>query len=122
MAGQRSNQLNYVPTCQINEMRNRQCLYGSARFTYLRRLPVTPRHVSRLVRTAHEPPGRNQGKPRSSFIVTASEKTRKTAHKIPRTTLTAACGHGLPSYKRLVIHARFAKATLTVVTILSRGS
>jgi hypothetical protein len=34
MAGQRSNQLNYVPTRQINEMRNRQCLYGFARFAY----------------------------------------------------------------------------------------
>jgi hypothetical protein len=26
VTGQRSNQLNYVPTRQINEMRNRQCL------------------------------------------------------------------------------------------------
>jgi hypothetical protein len=25
VTGQRSNQLNYVPTRQINEMRNRQC-------------------------------------------------------------------------------------------------
>jgi hypothetical protein len=25
VTGQRSNQLNYVPTCQINEMRNLQC-------------------------------------------------------------------------------------------------
>jgi len=33
-AGQRSNQLNYVPTRQINEMRNRQCLCGFARFAY----------------------------------------------------------------------------------------
>jgi hypothetical protein len=38
MAGQRSNQLNYVPTRQINEMRNRQCLCGFARFAY--RAPV----------------------------------------------------------------------------------
>jgi len=35
MAGQRSNQLNYVPTRQINEMRNRQCLCGFARFAYV---------------------------------------------------------------------------------------
>ena len=28
VTGQRSNQLNYVPTRQINEMRNRQCLCG----------------------------------------------------------------------------------------------
>src|ERR1700691_5652329 len=34
VTGQRSNQLNYVPTCQINEMRNRQCLCGFARFAY----------------------------------------------------------------------------------------
>ncbi len=34
MLGQRSNQLNYVPTRQINEMRNRQCLRGFARFAY----------------------------------------------------------------------------------------
>ena len=32
--GQRSNQLNYVPTRQINEMRNRQYSYGVARFAY----------------------------------------------------------------------------------------
>jgi hypothetical protein len=31
VTGQRSNQLNYVPTRQINEMRNRQCLCGIAR-------------------------------------------------------------------------------------------
>ena len=35
MLGQRSNQLNYVPTRQINEMRNRQCLCGFARFAYV---------------------------------------------------------------------------------------
>jgi hypothetical protein len=31
VTGQRSNQLNYVPTRQINEMRNNQCLCGFAR-------------------------------------------------------------------------------------------
>ncbi len=31
VTGQRSNQLNYVPTRQINKMRNRQCLCGLAR-------------------------------------------------------------------------------------------
>ena len=35
VTGQRSNQLNYVPTRQINEMRNRQCLCGIARLAYL---------------------------------------------------------------------------------------
>jgi hypothetical protein len=34
VTGQRSNQLNYVPTRQINEMRNRQCLCGFARIAY----------------------------------------------------------------------------------------
>jgi hypothetical protein len=34
VTGQRSNQLNYVPTRQINWMRNRQCLYGLAPFAY----------------------------------------------------------------------------------------
>ena len=34
VTGQRSNQLNYVPTRQINEMRNRQCLCGFAQFAY----------------------------------------------------------------------------------------
>src|SRR6201997_5701853 len=40
VTGQRSNQLNYVPTRQINEMRNRQCLCGFARFAH--RAPVAP--------------------------------------------------------------------------------
>ena len=34
VTGQRSNQLNYVPTRQINQMRNRQYLCGFARFAY----------------------------------------------------------------------------------------
>ena len=34
MAGQRSNQLNYVPTCQINQMQNLQCLCGFAGSAY----------------------------------------------------------------------------------------
>src|SRR5271156_6988828 len=34
VTGQRSNQLNYVPTRQINKMRNKQCLCGSAHFAY----------------------------------------------------------------------------------------
>src|SRR5580704_9030001 len=34
VTGQRSNQLNYVPTRQINEMRNRQYSCGVARFAY----------------------------------------------------------------------------------------
>ena len=35
VTGQRSNQLNYVPTRQINKMRNNQCLCGIARFAYV---------------------------------------------------------------------------------------
>jgi hypothetical protein len=35
VTGQRSNQLNYVPTRQINEMRNRQCLCGVARIAQI---------------------------------------------------------------------------------------
>jgi hypothetical protein len=38
VTGQRSNQLNYVPTRQINKMRNRQCLCGFARFAYIAQL------------------------------------------------------------------------------------
>ena len=34
VTGQRSNQLNYVPTRQINEVRNNQCLCGLARSAY----------------------------------------------------------------------------------------
>ena len=34
MPGQRSNQLNYVPTRQINKMRNNQCLCGFAPIAY----------------------------------------------------------------------------------------
>ena len=34
VTGQRSNQLNYVPTCQINKIRNKQCLCGYAQFAY----------------------------------------------------------------------------------------
>jgi hypothetical protein len=32
VTGQHSNQLNYVPTCQINKMHDRQCLCSVARF------------------------------------------------------------------------------------------
>src|SRR4029077_7289778 len=35
VTGQRSNQLNYVPTRQINKMRNNQCLCGFAQIAYL---------------------------------------------------------------------------------------
>ena len=38
VTGQRSNQLNYVPTRQINKMYNRQCLCGLARLAYIAQL------------------------------------------------------------------------------------
>jgi hypothetical protein len=34
VTGQRSNQLNYVPNRQINQMRNNQCLCGVAQIAY----------------------------------------------------------------------------------------
>jgi hypothetical protein len=34
VTGQRSNQLNYVPTRQFNNMRNNQCLCGFAQIAY----------------------------------------------------------------------------------------
>ncbi len=39
VTGQRSNQLNYVPTRQINEMRNNQCLCAVHDLQTLHRLP-----------------------------------------------------------------------------------
>ena len=60
VTGQRSNQLNYVPTCQINVMRNRQCLCCFARFAY--RAPVAPdcpkerESCPNRPRTASKPP------------------------------------------------------------------
>ena len=55
VTGQRSNQLNYVPTRQINEIRNRQCLYRY-KLHILRRLPKATRIACISVRTAHKPP------------------------------------------------------------------
>jgi hypothetical protein len=40
VTGQRSNQLNYVPTRQINDMRNRQCLCSAISTEQLCRLPL----------------------------------------------------------------------------------
>ena len=58
MAGQRSNQLNYVPTRQINEMRNNQCLCGFAQTAYraLIAFPCPEKRYYRLNRpqTAHK--------------------------------------------------------------------
>ncbi len=75
MAGQRSNQLNYVPTRQINKMRNRQCLCSFAQIAYraLLAFPCLKERFSRLNRpqTAHKLlselsycPGRSAAMPR----------------------------------------------------------
>ena len=61
VTGQRSNQLNYVPTRQINEMHNRQCLCGW--------LPVA------LGKTAD----RSGAHLQLTIILTASWRTRKGA-------------------------------------------
>jgi hypothetical protein len=62
VTGQRSNQLNYVPTRQINEMRNTQCLCSFARFASRHCLRRRTRIAHIPVRTAHKPPVRNHGK------------------------------------------------------------
>jgi len=71
--GQRSNQLNYVPTRQINEMRNRQCLCGFARFAYFAAIVRGYQPAPNLLRKARK----TYREPRTKFIVTASQKTRK---------------------------------------------
>jgi hypothetical protein len=61
VTGQRSNQLNYVPTRQINELRNRQCLCAFARLASAvclqllatrRLIPVDRREAHVLLRDA----------------------------------------------------------------------
>src|SRR5260370_16330187 len=59
MVGQRSNQLNYVPTRQINKMRNNQCLCGFAPIAY-RALIAFPCLKERSYR-------RNRPKPPTNF-------------------------------------------------------
>src|ERR1700733_8389344 len=90
VTGQRSNQLNYVPTCQINKMRNNQCLCGLARFAY--RAPVAPdcpkerdscpnrpqtaskfRHFHALLRFPKQPAQRAPGDP--EFCQSSISKT-----------------------------------------------
>ena len=52
VTGQRSNQLNYVPTRQINKMRNRQCLCCFARDLHTVELPL----LLKRARFLSEPP------------------------------------------------------------------
>ena len=63
VTGQRSNQLNYVPTRQINEMRNRQCLCGVAP---LHKLP----NLLRATQIASNGPKRNRNKESEQIVVT----------------------------------------------------
>ena len=64
MAGQRSNQLNYVPTRQINEMRNLQFLCGIARIAY--------RASIALCRLKKRYYWRSRPKPRTNFTTGAA--------------------------------------------------
>src|SRR5713101_8229748 len=89
--GQRSNQLNYVPSRQINKMRNNQCLCGFAPIAYRaliafpclkerpfrRNRPQTER-IAVLPATIHADcqEDNNKGKPRKD-ILTASLSVRK---------------------------------------------
>jgi hypothetical protein len=58
VTGQRSNQLNYVPTRQINKMRNNQCLCGFAQIAYDVLFARNAQIAGIPVRTAHKPPVR----------------------------------------------------------------
>ena len=87
---QRSNQLNYVPTRQINKMRNRQCLCDPARFAYSaplafpclkercfrRNRPQISDRTAALPETICAGQEENTGKPREN-ILTASLSARK---------------------------------------------
>src|ERR1700730_3040953 len=72
--GPRSNQLNYVPTRQINEMRNRQCLRGFARITYI----ANPLRASQIAFNQAKPLIKSRAD-RRKIILTASSRTRKPA-------------------------------------------
>jgi hypothetical protein len=87
---ERSNQLNYVPTRQINEMRNRQCLCGFARFAC--RVPVAPdcpqerdscpnrrRELSNPRRTNILTASRDNGKVRNYNLTAIPHFTRRVA-------------------------------------------
>ena len=94
VTGQRSNQLNYVPTRQNNAMPNNQCLCGLARIVWVRRLPQTPERARRPAEPPTKPPRNipriNRAVPRTIAwarannirqprmnILTASPRTRK---------------------------------------------
>ena len=84
VTGQRSNQLNYVPTRQINEMRNNQCLCGFAQIAY-RALIASPCLQERCFRR-NRPQTANKflaGLPHcpGRFAPIAKKKTRKTSRK-----------------------------------------
>ncbi len=54
VTGQRSNQLNYVPTRQINKMRNKQCLCGFARIAYIAQSAPDDQIASNPAETANK--------------------------------------------------------------------
>jgi hypothetical protein len=54
VTGQRSNQLNYVPTRQINEMQNRQCYTALHDLHKMPRLPKATQIVSHWAETANK--------------------------------------------------------------------
>ena len=88
MAGQRSNQLNYVPTRQINEMRNRQCLCGFAQIAYRAliafRCPKERCFRRNRPQTAHKFLTRPPYYPR---MICAKKKTKEN----PRENILTAC-------------------------------
>ena len=59
VTGQRSNQLNYVPTRQIYKMRNNQCLAALHDLHIVHCLRGMTRIAPIPVRAAHRPPVRN---------------------------------------------------------------
>lgn len=77
VTGQRSNQLNYVPTRQINEMRNNQFLCGLPRFSNRALFARKEQNALIPARIARKPHSETTGDFTTKVIVTASQKTRK---------------------------------------------
>ena len=74
VTGQRSNQLNYVPTRQINDMHNRQCLCDFAPCNVVPQALLNGQIASDKTEPLSAP---LHWKLTINFIVTASQKTRK---------------------------------------------
>ena len=80
--GQRSNQLNYVPTRQINKMRNNQYLCGFAQFAYRARFEQNDQNCS-YIQTAHKPPVRNHRKSRNQSYRNSFSENAKALGSLP---------------------------------------